>query len=175
MEIVGGAILLISLAASAASSTMFHTEYGKWVFGRIDGYRERKLSSNSWQVIGDAFLLSGKNFGTNMALYRASLLAKSAGFNYIDVVDLNIRHIFRTNWSSDVAREVAKVKVFGINDVASPLPCEAKKQDAPNCRVLAVDKVIEELGPLLDQSPDNAAGAIAGIRDEMTKQNSGDK
>ena len=111
------------------------------------GYSDKKMSENRWKVSGFA-VEQPKEYAVQLALYRAAILLRRAGFTHFEIVDSYI-----SGSSSIYAHnELADFTVVGTNTPEVPVPCEAKKKWVANCRLMAVEDVLVSTAPILGRN-----------------------
>ncbi|MES2441698.1 MAG: hypothetical protein V4574_02630 [Pseudomonadota bacterium] len=147
------ATLAVALAAAPA-----HAQYEpKTMMG--DGYKDRTLAANRWEVKTWTISLSGMT-ADDMAFYRAAILAKAAGFSHVKIV----KGRFTIVIAGGMSRRRGEIIAVGTNSAADIIPCEDRKRNE-NCTFLSVDSTIALLAPRLEQTPADVARDLAQTRE----------
>ena len=108
------------------------------------GYSDKRVSENRWKVSGFA-VEQPHEYAIKLALYRAAILLKRAGFSHLQIVNSNISG----SVSIYARNELADFTVVGTNTPDVAIPCEAKPKWAANCRLLNVDETLATAAPAL--------------------------
>lgn len=118
------------------------------------GYSSKQVSEARWKVRG--FSPGGpEHLARHVALYRAAIVAKRAGFDHFVIVDSWLQSARGRLFSS----QNVELTVVGTNSPEVPVTCEAKKEWVRNCRVMDVKSVLQDSGAFLGR--DSAADLLA--------------
>ena len=122
------------------------------------GFSDKQIAPNRWRVRG----FSTGYSALPLAMYRAALLIKKAGFPYMQVVrsDLSITEGLMVHNSN------ARFVLVGVRTPDEPLVCENKKRAVRACRTFGTDEVMHSAGRSLGQSEaeiaEDYAAAVPG-------------
>ena len=120
------------------------------------GVKDKQRAPNRWRVRG--FSLEFR--AVPLAMYRAALLAKKAGFSHMQVVktDLHMTQGFMMPTSQN-----ATLEIVGVRSANEPLACENKTRNIALCRTHRTDTVIRQAGAELGRGPAQAAIDLAAL------------
>lgn len=113
------------------------------------GYKSKQVSADRWKVRGYSVDLI-KDHSVHIALYRAAILTKRAGFTHFQIVDAYLE-IPKGGYGSD---QNAEFTVVGTKTPHIAIPCEATKEWIANCRLLNIDDVLSRSGAVLGRNPE---------------------
>jgi hypothetical protein len=130
------------------------------------GFRDKRIGSNRWlvRVYTNSYETHRRPLTSeaqNIAIYRAAILSKAGGYDYMKVVDFENWLTQATTFGESAS---AKIVVEGTNSNSDPLICEAKPRFASNCQILRADAVIKELQTMLDRTPNQAIEEVENVR-----------
>jgi len=132
-------------------------------FTTFGGYRAKAEAPNRWRVTAVSNSFSDENFAIAMTLYRGAVIAKAAGFPYMQVVDFRIvQEVQGGLWPRGL--QTTTLRVVGVADPSAPFQCEAPARFQSNCRTLGVEETLTRYAPTLEQSPAQTAAEVEAVR-----------
>lgn len=160
-------VLALCLSTTAACAGGLATHYAERRFGRSGGYSSVAMGPARWRIEGLSTAFTAPDFAQNMALYRGAVLAKAAGFSYMQVTNF---WICTEDFYGSRGNQYAGLTITAVNDSNAPLDCVASEYFRANCRTLDVDRMLAELGPPLNQTPAQTATEIEAARSAPARQ-----
>jgi len=142
-------LLFVATATVMAAAALATTAVGQYRRAPMigGGYSDKRVSENRWKVSGFA-VEQPHEYAIKLALYRAAILLKRAGFSHFQIVNSNISG----SVSIYARNELADFTVVGTNTPDVVVPCEAKPKWAANCRLLNVDETLATAAPALSRN-----------------------
>jgi hypothetical protein len=156
-------ILLALCTCALTACAGMATTYQPASITTFGGYRASAEAPNRWRVSAVSNGFAEEDLAIAMTLYRGAVIAKAAGFPYMQVVDFRIvQEVGGSIWARGVQN--TELKIVGIHDAAAPLRCEATARFQANCRTLGVDATLALYAPTLQQSPAQTAAEVESAR-----------
>lgn len=168
-------LFLFSVAACftpTLAEAHFQNRYAKWHLGQPYGFRDLKILPTRWKIRGLSWK-AGNDFTVAVALRRAAIHARGAGFSHIFTVSLKstcssgFSYVSRFGpdacESGSVAEEVNAVAV-GMHGTDAPPPCEETGRWSGNCRVFVVDELLRSTASFLNISMEEEQAELEALR-----------
>lgn len=143
------------LCALPGCATTYDGDNGLGLFG---GQGARRIDSDSWRISGSSNGIARRDLARDMALYKAAVVTRAAGFAYFQIYKFRI-------YQNQYGGQSADLRMHTVNDRDRPYACESRRF-AVNCRVLAADEAIAYFGPLIGQTPEQTAAEVQALRQE---------
>ncbi|HYI47587.1 MAG TPA: hypothetical protein VEX35_03900 [Allosphingosinicella sp.] len=150
-----------SLGGCTTLASSFVTAYGPQTVMTAGGYRDWTEGPGRWRVSAKANGMVEQDFAQHMAVFRGAVLAKAAGFSYLQIVSFRGRQrmVGGMRGIQDVTFRFA-----GAHEADAPLACESPPLTQSSCRTVGVDATLALLGPALNQSPAQIEAEVAAAR-----------
>ncbi|MCW3838205.1 hypothetical protein ACFQ1E_19120 [Sphingomonas canadensis] len=147
---------VILLFASGCATGYSTKNSGIGLFG---GQKIERIDKNSWLIVAIANGFSRHNAGQNIALYKAALITRAAGYEYFQIYSFEIFSI------GNLEGQTGTMKIHTVNNPFAPFECEAWRF-RPNCRVLNAERTMKRYGALIGRSPEQGAEEVAKLREQ---------
>jgi hypothetical protein len=163
------AILIASCAAALAGCSSMVTQYGPQTVMTAGGYRDAAEGPNRWRVGAKSNGFAFEDFAQAMAMFRGAVLAKAAGFSYLQIV-----YFQGTQRTAGGMRGIQDVtfRFVGVNDPAAPLNCESPPLTQSSCRTVGVDETLALLADQLERTPAQVEAEVAAARASPPREGS---
>jgi hypothetical protein len=157
-----------SLAGCTTLTSSFVTQYGPQTVMTAGGYENWTEAPGRWRVRAKANGMVEQDFAQHMAVFRGAVLAKAAGFSYLQIVSFRGRQrmVGGMRGIQDVTFRFA-----GAHDANAPLACESPPLTQSSCRTVGVDATLALLGPGLNRSPAQIEAEVAQARASPPRAN----
>lgn len=150
-----------SLAGCTSLASTIVTEYGPQTVMTAGGYRNWSEGPGRWRVSAKSNGLARPDLAQEIAVLRGAVLAKAAGFSYLQIVSFQGRRrmVGGMRGIQDVTLRFA-----GAMDANAPLDCKSPPLTQSSCRTIGVDATLALLGPRLNRSPAQTEAEVAAAR-----------